>query len=102
LGGNNEVDLRTTSALALTAGLLPVMPAFADMDAATAFLDEIERSVLSREEQEAEMQWFIDAAEPVPGHGNPVVSETITTHEYEANVLAPAFTAITGIRSRTT
>jgi glycerol transport system substrate-binding protein len=28
-----------------------------------------------------------------------VVSETITTHEYEANVLAPAFTAITGIRS---
>jgi glycerol transport system substrate-binding protein len=27
-----------------------------------------------------------------------VVSETITTHEYEANVLAPAFTAITGIQ----
>lgn len=91
--------LRTTSVLALTAGLLPVMPAFADMDAATAFLDaEIERSVISRAEQEAEMQWFIDAAEPYQGMEIRVVSETITTHEYEANVLAPAFTAITGIQ----
>ena len=27
-----------------------------------------------------------------------VVSETIATHEYEANVLAPAFEAITGIK----
>ena len=27
-----------------------------------------------------------------------VVSETITTHEYESQVLAPAFTAITGIK----
>ncbi|MFX6743474.1 hypothetical protein ABTH23_20485, partial [Acinetobacter baumannii] len=27
-----------------------------------------------------------------------VVSETITTHEYEANTLAKAFTEITGIR----
>jgi hypothetical protein len=26
-----------------------------------------------------------------------VVSETITTHEWESNVLAPAFSAITGI-----
>jgi glycerol transport system substrate-binding protein len=27
-----------------------------------------------------------------------VVSETITTHEYESKVLAPAFTEITGIK----
>ena len=73
-------------------------PAFADMDAARAFLDErIERSALSREEQEAEMQWFVDAAEPFRGMSINVVSETITTHEYEAQVLAPAFSAITGI-----
>ena len=91
--------LRSTSLVALTVGMvLPALPAFADMDAARAFLDaEIERSVLSRAEQEAEMQWFVDAAQPYAGMEIRVVSETITTHEYEANVLAPAFTAITGI-----
>jgi len=75
-------------------------PAWADIEAARAFLDaEIgELSSLTREEQEAEMQWFIDAAEPFRGMEIKVVSETITTHEYEATVLAPAFEAITGIR----
>jgi glycerol transport system substrate-binding protein len=85
----------TTSALLILAG-----PAFADMNAARAFLDaEIgDLSVLTREEQEAEMQWFIDAAAPLRGMEIRVVSETITTHEYEAQVLAPAFSAITGIQ----
>jgi glycerol transport system substrate-binding protein len=75
-------------------------PAFADIEAARAFLDaEIgDQSVLTREEQEAEMQWFIDAAQPLSGMSINVVSETITTHEYESRVLAPAFTAITGIQ----
>ncbi len=92
-----KLTLTSTTALALTLGL--AAPAFADMDAARAFLDaEIERSTLSREEQEAEMQWFVDAAAPFAGMEINVVSETITTHEYEANVLAPAFTAITGIQ----
>ncbi|QPH52291.1 ABC transporter substrate-binding protein [Pontivivens ytuae] len=92
-----KLTLTSTTALALTLGL--AAPAFADMDAARAFLDEhIERSTLSREEQEAEMQWFIDAAQPFAGMEINVVSETITTHEYEANVLAPAFAAITGIQ----
>ena len=74
-------------------------PAMADMDAARAFLDEEigDMSTLSREEQEAEMQWFVDAAEPFQDLDLRVVSETIATHEYEAQVLAPAFTAITGI-----
>ena len=85
----------TTAALLILAG-----PAFADMNAATAFLDaEIgDLSSLTRAEQEAEMQWFIDAAQPFAGMEIKVVSETITTHEYESQVLAPAFTAITGIR----
>jgi len=88
--------LRSTTALALA---LTGLPALADMEAARAFLDsEIgDLSTLSREEQEAEMQWFIDAAEPFAGMDIKVVSETITTHEYESQVLAPAFTAITGI-----
>jgi len=89
--------MKSSTALAVTLGLL-AGPAFADTEAAKKFLDEnIERSALSREEQEAEMQFFIDAAEPFKGMDIKVVSETITTHEYEANVLAPAFTAITGI-----
>ena len=83
----------TTAALLVLAG-----PAFADMEAAKSFLDsEIDMSALSRAEQEAEMQWFIDAAAPFAGMDIKVVSETITTHEYESQVLAPAFTAITGI-----
>ena len=90
--------LRTTTALALFAGLM-AGPAWAGMDEAKTFLDnEIgELSTLSRADQEAEMQWFVDAAKPFQGMDIKVVSETITTHEYESKVLAPAFTAITGI-----
>ncbi|MBX9454108.1 MAG: ABC transporter substrate-binding protein [Neoaquamicrobium sediminum] len=88
--------LASTTAIALLVG---AAPAFADMEAARAFLDaEIgDMSALSREEQEAEMQWFIDAAEQFKGMDIKVVSETITTHEYESKTLAPAFAAITGI-----
>lgn len=85
----------TTAALLVLAG-----PAFADMEAAKSFLDaEIgDLSSLSRAEQEAEMQFFVDAAKPFQGMEIKVVSETITTHEYESQVLAPAFEAITGIK----
>ena len=38
------------------------------------------------------MQFFVDAAKPFAGMEIKVVSETITTHEYESQVLAPAFT----------
>ena len=91
---------QTTTAMALALMAFGGAPAWADMDAAKAFLDaEIgDLSSLSRAEQEAEMQWFIDAAKPLAGMEIKVVSETITTHEYEAKVLAPAFTAITGIK----
>ena len=88
--------LTSTTALSL----LVMPPVFADMEAANAFLDnEIDGlSVLTREEQEAEMQFFVDAAQPFQGMEIKVVSETITTHEYESQVLAPAFSAITGIQ----
>jgi glycerol transport system substrate-binding protein len=90
--------MKTTTAL-VSLGLM-ASPAFADMEAAKAFLDaEIgDLSTLSRAEQEAEMQWFIDAAQPFSGMEIKVVSETIDTHSYESKVLAPAFTAITGIK----
>ncbi|WP_240794075.1 ABC transporter substrate-binding protein [Pseudorhodobacter turbinis] len=95
------MKLRHLSTTAMGAALILLSaPAFADMDAAKAFLDaEIgELSSLSRADQEAEMQWFIDAAKPMAGMEIKVVSETITTHEYEAKVLADAFTKITGIK----
>ncbi|NNU81694.1 carbohydrate ABC transporter substrate-binding protein [Halovulum dunhuangense] len=95
------MNLSYKSSTALGLALIALAgPAFADMNAARAFLDaEIgDLSSLTREEQEAEMQWFIDAAAPFEGMSINVVSETITTHEYEAQVLAPAFTAITGIQ----
>lgn len=87
--------LTTAMALALMA-----TGAQAGMEEAKAFLDaEIgDLSVLTRAEQEAEMQWFIDAAAPFAGMEINVVSEAMTTHEYEASVLAPAFAAITGIK----
>jgi len=70
--------LKGTTALSLAFGMLTA-PAFADMDAAKSFLDaEIgELSTLSRADQEAEMQWFIDAAQPYAGMSINVVSETI-------------------------
>jgi glycerol transport system substrate-binding protein len=89
--------LTTTTALGLA---VFGGPAFADMDAARAFLNsEIgDQSSIDRAAQEAEMQFFVDAATPYQGMSINVVSETITTHEYESQVLAPAFTAITGIQ----
>jgi glycerol transport system substrate-binding protein len=44
------------------------------------------------------MEWFINAAEPFQGMEINVLSETIPTHEYEANTLTRAFEEITGIR----
>ena len=85
-----------------TAAMLLAMTgsAFAGMEEAKQFLDkEIgDMSALSRAEQEKEVQWFIDAAKPFAGMEIKVVSESLTTHEYESKVLAPAFTAITGIK----
>lgn len=68
--------------------------------ATQSFLDEEigTFSSLSRAEQEAELAWFTEAAKPFRGMEISVVSETIATHEYESKVLAPAFSAITGIR----
>ncbi len=68
--------------------------------AAMQFLDQEigEMSALSRAQQEAEIGWFMQASAPYRGMEISVVSETIATHEYEAKVLAPAFSAITGIK----
>ncbi|MDP1732230.1 MAG: extracellular solute-binding protein [Devosia sp.] len=74
-------------------------PAFADMAAAEKWIDsEFQPSTLTREEQLAQMQWFIDAAKPYAGMEINVLSEGIPTHEYESKVLTQAFEQITGIK----
>ena len=68
-------------------------------DAAKKWIDsEFKPSTLSPEQQMAELKWFIEAAKPFRGMSIKVVSETLTTHEYESKVLAKAFTEITGIK----
>ena len=77
---------------AAMAGLMMGMgSAHADIAAAEKFLSEeiAGVSVLSADEQKKEMQWFIDAAKPFTDLEIKVVSETIGTHEYESQVLAP-------------
>ena len=44
------------------------------------------------------MAWFTQAAEPYRGMTINVVSETLTTHEYESETLTKAFYEITGIQ----
>jgi glycerol transport system substrate-binding protein len=74
-------------------------PSFADMAAAERWVDsEFQPSVLSRDEQLKEMEWFINAAKPFVGMEINVLSETIPTHTYESQVLTKAFEEITGIK----
>ncbi len=69
------------------------------VEAARRWIDsEFQPSVLSKEEQLKEMEWFIAAAKPFVGMEINVLSETIPTHEYEAKTLAKAFQEITGIK----
>jgi glycerol transport system substrate-binding protein len=73
--------------------------AYADMAAAEKWIDsEFQPSVLSRDEQVKEMEWFINAAKPLAGMEINVLSETIPTHTYESQTLTKAFEEITGIK----
>lgn len=68
-------------------------------DAAKKWVDnEFSPSTLTKEQQMKEMAWFTKAAKPFRGMEINVVSESLTTHKYESNVLAKAFYEITGIK----
>ena len=66
--------------------------------AARKWVSQFNPSTLSKDQQLAELAWFTKAAEPYRGMEVNVVSETITTHEYESRQLARAFAEITGIK----
>lgn len=59
--------------------------------------NEFIHSTLSKQQQIDELVWLAEATKPYRGLSIKVVSENIKTHEYESNVLAKAFTEITGI-----
>ncbi|MCH9672575.1 MAG: ABC transporter substrate-binding protein [Gammaproteobacteria bacterium] len=59
---------------------------------------EFQPSVLTKAEQKAEMEWFINAAKPFVGMEINVLSEGIPTHGYESKTLTKAFEEITGIK----
>ena len=92
--------LARTSAAALFAATVAIAgPAFADDATIQKWIDsEFQPSTLSKADQLKELQWFEKAAAPFKGMEINVVSETITTHEYESKTLAKAFTEITGIK----
>ena len=66
--------------------------------AASKWVSKLSPSTLTKAEQLAELDWFVKAAAPYRGMDINVVSETLTTHEYESKELAKAFTEITGIK----
>ena len=66
---------------------------------AARWVDEaFQPSTLSRDEQLAELAWFTEAAAPYRHLEISVVSEALTTHAYESEVLAQAFAEITGLK----
>ncbi|MEP1881932.1 MAG: ABC transporter substrate-binding protein [Roseibium sp.] len=90
---------RFLSAVAAAAVLSCAGQAFAGMDEAKTWVEnEFQPSVLSQDEQMAEMEWFVNAATPFQGMEINVLSEGIPTHEYESKTLTKAFEEITGIK----
>ncbi|MEM7257641.1 MAG: ABC transporter substrate-binding protein [Pseudomonadota bacterium] len=88
--------LATVIAAALT---VPMGQAIADMAAAEKWVnDEFQPAAISKDEQMAEMEWFIKASEPFKGMEVNVLSEGIPTHDYESKTLTKAFEEITGIK----
>ena len=87
------------SAVAALAVIAAAPDALADMAAAEKWItDEFQPSVLSKDEQIKEMEWFVGAAAPFAGMEINVLSEGIPTHGYESETLTKAFEEITGIK----
>ena len=79
-------------------GLVTLIPcAHAATDVIDSLLVDFTPSTLTKAAQRKELEWFRDAAKPFKGKKIMVVSETIDTHKYESEVLAKAFTRLTGI-----
>ena len=96
------MKLRLNAVAFAAAALALGQSAWAGEAEAKKWIDsEFQPSTLSKDQQAAEMKWFIEAAKKLQAKGVKeisVVSETITTHEYESKTLTKAFEEITGIK----
>lgn len=97
-----KMQMRHTALALAAAAMFAAQGASAGEAEAKKWIDaEFQPSTLSKDKQMEEMKWFIDAAKKLQAKGVKeiaVVSETITTHEYESKTLAKAFEEITGIK----
>ncbi|MDX5976304.1 ABC transporter substrate-binding protein [Vreelandella alkaliphila] len=95
---NNKFKLTTLAAsLMLASGTLMADDHDARAIAERLVDEHFQNSTLSREEQIEELLWFAKAAEPFRGMDIQTVAEGLTTHVYESEVLAEAFSELTGI-----
>lgn len=62
------------------------------------WVEELQPSAISKEDQIKELEWFAKAAEPYKGMEIKSVAEGIKTHKWESEVLTKAFFEITGIK----
>ena len=96
------MQFRLKAAAFAVAALAASQGAWAGEAEAKKWIDaEFQPSTLSKDQQAAEMKWFIEAAKKLQAKGVKeisVVSETITTHEYESKTHTKAFEEITGIK----
>ncbi len=91
--------MRRRLTIAIAAIAACASTALGGMDEAKKWIDtEFQPSVLSKEQQLKEMEWFVNAAKAFKGMEINVLSETIPTHEYESKTLTKAFEEITGIK----
>ena len=83
-----------------SAAIISSTPSYAQqVDAAKKWVDnEFQPSTLTKEQQMAEMEWFIKASAPFKGMELSTVSEILSIHEYESKTLTKAFEEITGIK----
>ncbi|SFD78917.1 ABC transporter substrate-binding protein [Paracidovorax konjaci] len=95
------MKMRLTALAFAATALMIGQAAWAGEAEAKKWVDtEFQPSTLGKDQQMAEMKWFIEAAKKLQAKGVKeisVVSETLTTHEYESKTLAKAFAEITGI-----
>ncbi len=90
---------RVGLAVQLVIALALLVPASAGaQDTIGKWIDVFQPSVLNQKQQRQELEWFKQAAEPMQGLEIKSVAEGITTHKWEAKVLAQAFYEITGIK----
>ena len=92
--------IKGAAATAGAAAILTSTPSYAQqVDAAKKWVDsEFQPSTQTKDQQMAEMEWFIKASAPFKGMKVSCVSEILSIHEYESKTLTKAFAEITGIQ----